>query len=383
DGAAPVGRAVDAWGAEAAGGTPAGAPAPLWSTPVTGVTVGHRLSLLGATPVWWGAGVEAVGYDGASGGRAWSSRSDVQCVQVQDGVLYGTSGRLANLLRLDGGGRVRQGPLAVPADQRDAAAMSLRVFGADDRTVVLARQTSVTGGGTVAGVDPDSGAVRWQQEIGRSMAVATARSDEPLLDGSGSSMGLVADGRCYYEDGAALHAVDLRTGESRWQATGVTPDTGTPSRLLRTGDLLLVVRGTAVAALDPATGQRRWTAPAVPQAVFGCALGAGRLLLSGSRGTAYCLDVGTGKGLWHTTVRAADPGGTGMDFQAPSAGDGFFAVPLLDGSSAAAVLDQAGGAVRWVARAPSDEGRWTTAADGATLYCASATTLRAFRAGAA
>jgi hypothetical protein len=73
----------------------------------------------------------------------------------------------------------------------------------------------------------------------------------------------------------------------------------------------------------------------------------------------------------------------GADYQAPSAGDGFFGVPLRDGSSGAAVLDAADGAVRWVAKAPSDEGRWTTVAKGGTLYCGSATTLRAYRVGSA
>ncbi|MGW6917791.1 outer membrane protein assembly factor BamB family protein [Kitasatospora sp. NPDC054939] len=133
----------------------------------------------------------------------------------------------------------------------------------------------------------------------------------------------------------------------------------------------------------PSHWQQRWAAPAVPQMVLGCALGAGRLLLSGIDGTAYCLDATTGKGLWHTTLGTQAGPDTGVDFLAPSAGDGFFGVPLLDGSSGAAVLDAADGKIRWVAKAPSDEGSWTTAAKGGTLYCQSATTLRAFRASGA
>ncbi|MEV0533621.1 protein kinase [Kitasatospora sp. NPDC050463] len=385
-GAATVGRAVDAWGATAAGsGPPPAAPAPLWSTPISGVTVGHQLSLLGATPVWWSQGQGAVGFDGATGRQVWS-RQDVQFFQVQNDLIYGTSPGFADLVWLNTGGESHQGPLAVPAEQRTAAAMSLMVFGADSRTVVLARQTSVGAGagGVVAGVELSSGAVLWQQEITQNLAVFSARDMENAQGGSGSSMGLVADGRCYYEDSGVLHAVDLRTGASHWQVTGLTPGgTGLPVRLLRTGELLLLVSGVAVAALDPATGQQRWAAPAVPQAVFGCALGAGRLLLSGAQGAAYCLDVTTGKGLWHTTVGATTGAGTGVDYQAPSAGDGFFGVPLRDGWSGAAVLDAADGTIRWVAKAPSDEGRWTTAAEGGTLYCGSATTLRAFRAGGA
>ncbi|MFD8784789.1 protein kinase [Kitasatospora sp. NPDC059599] len=383
-GAAAVGEAADAWGAEAAGsGTPPAAPAPLWSTPISGLTIGHQLSLLDATPVWWSGGLGAVGFDGATGRQVWS-RQDVQFFQVQSDLIYGTSAGFANLVWLNAGGESGQSPLGVPAAQRDEAAMSLRVFGADSRTVVLARQTSLTGGGVVAGAELSSGTVLWQQEISQNMAVSSARTGENRLSGSGSAMGLVADGRCYFEDSGVIHAVDLRTGASQWQVTGLTPgNTGTPSRLLRTGELLLVVRDAAVAALDPATGQQRWAAPAVPQAVFGCALGAGRLLLSGARGAAYCLDVATGKGLWHTTVGATAGTGTGADFQAPSAGDGFFGVPLRDGSSGAAVLNAADGAIRWVAKAPSDEGQWTTAAKGGTLFCGSATTLRAFGAGGA
>ncbi|MFF2147220.1 protein kinase [Kitasatospora sp. NPDC058190] len=382
-GSATVGKAADAWGAEAPGtGTPPAAPAPLWSTPISGLTMDHQLSMLGATPVWWSEGAGADGYDGATGRQAWS-RQDAQFFQVQNDLIYGTSLDFASLVWLDGAAGSRRSPLTVPAAQRDDAARSLRVFGADSRTVVLARETSPNGGGVVEGADLTTGAVLWQQEITQDMAVATARDMETMLSGSGSSMGLVADGRCYFEESGVIHAVDLRTGASRWQVTGLTPGPGTPTRLLRTGGLLLLVRGLALVALDPATGQQRWAAPAVPQGVFGCALGAGRLLLSGAQGTAYCLDVTTGKGLWHTTVGARTGTGTGLSFQAPSAGDGFFGVPLLDGSSAAAVLDAADGAIRWVAKAASDEGQWTTAAKGGTLFCGSATTLRAFRAGGA
>ncbi|MGW5399324.1 protein kinase domain-containing protein [Streptomyces sp. NPDC003952] len=384
-GRAPVGKDVDAWGPEAAGsgsGTPPAAPAPLWSAPVSGVTITHQLSVLGATPVWWSQGQGAVAYDGATGRQAWS-RQDVQFFQVQNDLIYGTSLGFTDLVWLNSEGKSHQGPLTVPADQLTTAAMSLQAFGADGRTVVLARQTSPTGGGVVTGAELSSGAVLWQQEITQNMAVFTARDSENTQGGSGSSMGLVADGRCYYEDSKVIQAVDLRTGASHWQVTGLTSgDPGVTTRLVRAGELLLLVRGTAVTALDPATGKQRWTAPTVPQVVFGCALGAGRLLLSGAGGTAYCLDLTTGKGLWHTTVGATTGAGTG-DYQAPSAGDGFFAVPLRDGSSGAAVLDAADGAIRWVAKAPSDEGAWTTAAQGGTLYCGSATTLRAFRASAA
>ncbi|MFD5148582.1 protein kinase [Streptomyces sp. NPDC058401] len=383
-GGAPVGKDVDAWGAEAAGsGTPAAAPAPLWSKPISGVTITHQLSMLGATPVWWSRGQGAVAFDGATGRQAWS-RQDVQCFQVQNDLIYGTGPGFANLVWLNSGGESHQGPLTVPAEQLTYAAMSLRTFGADGRTVVLARQTSLTGGGVVAGAELSSGAVLWQQEITQNMAVSLAGTHENTQGGSGSSLGLVADGRCYYEDGKVIHAVDLRTGTSHWQVTNLTSgNTEVPARLLRTGELLLLVRGNAVTALDPATGQQRWTAPTVPQAVFGCALGAGRLLLSGAGGTAYCLDVTTGKGLWHTTLAATTGTSVATDYRAPSAGDGFFAVPLRDGSSGAAVLDAADGAIRWVAKAPSDEGGWTTAAKSGALFCGSATTLRAFRASGA
>lgn len=383
-GGAVVGRNVDAWGAEAAGSrTPPAAPAPLWSTPMSGVTAGHQLSVLGATPVWWSQGQGAVGFDAATGRPAWS-RQDVQFFQVQNDLIYGTSPDFANLVWLNSLGESHQGPLTVPAEQRTNAVMSLRTFGADSRTVVLARQTSLNGGGVVAGAELSSGAVLWQQEITQNGAVAAVRATEPLMAGAGSSMGLVADGRCYYEDSNVIHAVDLRTGASHWQVTGLTPGGPLgPTRLLRTGGLLLLVGALAIVALDPATGQHRWAAPAPPQMVLGCALGAGRLLLSGVDGTAYCLDVTTGKGLWHTTVGTRSGAGTGVDFLAPSAGDGFFGVPLLDGSSGAAVLDAADGAIRWVAKAPSDEGGWTTVAKGGTLYCGSATTLRAFRASGA
>lgn len=399
-GAATVGDPVDAWGADAGGagtsgtglsgtgtsgtggaGAPPGAPAPLWSRPFSGVTVDHQLSLIGSTPVWWNEGMGATGVDPSTGRTAWSQQ-EVQFVQAQGGLLYGTSPDFASLVWLDASAQSHRIPLAVPADQQMSAAMTLRVFGADERTVVTARQTSATGGGLVVGADPGSGEVLWQHEVAASLAVETARHSESLYSGSGSSMGLVADGRCYYQDGDVLHAVDLRTGGSGWQATGLAPGGGgIPARLLRTGDLLVVVVGRTVAAVEAATGRQRWTAPPVPQAVFGCALGGDRLLLSGAQGTAYCLDVTTGRGLWHCAVAAASTPGAAGDFRAPSAGDGFFAVPLPGGPYGSAVLDAARGTVRWVARPPSDEGLWTTAADGPTLYCASATTLRAYRAG--
>ncbi|MFI8457011.1 protein kinase [Kitasatospora sp. NPDC085464] len=383
-GTATVGKPVDAWGADTGGASPSpDAPAPLWSRPFSGVTVGHQLSVLGATPVWWSEGLGATGLDGSTGRPAWS-RQDVQMFQAQNGLLYGTSTDFTSLVWLNAAAEDHRIPLAVPPEQHMDAAMSLRVFGADGRTVVTARQTSDTGGGVVVGADLGSGEVLWQHEVAQNMAVGMARHMESLLGGSGSSMGLVADGRCYYRDGDVLHAVDLRTGASQWQAAGLTAGSASvPSRLMRAGDLLVVVNGQSVVALEPATGRQRWTAPPVPQAVFGCALGTGRLLLSGALGTAYCLDVTTGKGLWHSTVAAVtDPGGDG-DFRTPSAGDGFFGVPLSKGPFGAAVLDAGSGAVRWTVRAASDEGRWTTAADGRTLYCASATTLRAFRVGGA
>ncbi|MFJ5921575.1 protein kinase [Kitasatospora sp. NPDC092948] len=383
-GGATVGKAVDAWGAEAAtAGTPPAAPAPLWSVPIGGVTADHQLSVLGATPVWWGRGQGAIGFDGATGRQVWS-RQDAQFFQVQNDLLYGTSPGFTDLVWLNSGGESGQGPLTVPADQRANAALTLQTFGADSRTVVLARQTSLNGGGVVTGAELSSGAVLWQQVITQNDAVAEIRATEQMTAGSGSSMGLVADGRCYYEDSNVIHALDLRTGAPHWQVTGITPGGPlSPTRMLRAGELLLLLGSLAIVALDPATGQHRWSAPAVPQMVLGVALGAGRLLLSGIEGTAYCLDVTTGKGLWHTTVGTQAGPNAGVDFMAPSAGDGFFGVPLLDGSSGAAVLDAADGAIRWVAKAPSDEGSWTTAAKGGTLYCGSATTLRAYRASGA
>ncbi|WP_441247765.1 protein kinase domain-containing protein [Kitasatospora sp. McL0602] len=383
-GAATVGKPLSAWGVEAgaASSSPV-APAPLWSHPVSGLTLDHQLSLLGSTPVWWTQGMGALGFDGSTGRQVWSQQ-DIQFFQVQNDLIYGTSMDFGSLVWLNAKDEGHRSPLTVPTAQRTYAAMSMRVFGADSRTVVLAHQTSLTGGGVVVGADLGSGNVLWQHEVAQDMAMNTARDMESLLSGSGSSMGLVADSRCYYEVSGAVHAVDLRTGASQWQATGVTSgNTGVPARLLRTGGLLLVVHGQAVVALDPATGQQRWTSPSVPQVVFGCALGTGKLLLSGALGTAFCLDVTTGKGLWHTVVETTTDPGTGMDFRAPSAGDGFFGVPLMARPSGAAVLDAADGAIRWVARAASDEGQWTTAAADGTLYCASATTLRAFRAGGA
>ncbi|MFF4815479.1 PQQ-binding-like beta-propeller repeat protein [Kitasatospora sp. NPDC001309] len=388
-GAATVGDPVDAWGADAGGaggagsaGASPGAPAPLWSRPFSGVTVLHQLSLVGSTPVWWTEGTGATGVDPSTGRTAWSQQ-EVQFVQAQGGLLYGTSTDFASLVWLDASAQTHRIPLAVPADQHMYAAMTLRVFGADDRTVVTARQTSATGGGLLAGTDAGSGEVLWQHDVAENLAVSMARHSESLYSGSGSAMGLVADGRCYYRDGDVLHALDLRTGESRWQAAGLAPaGAGVPARLLRAGDLLVVVANRTVVAVEAATGRQRWTAPPVPQAVFGCALGGDRLLLSGAQGTAYCLDVTTGRGLWHCTVAAVTLPSASGDFRAPSAGDGFFAVPLQGGPYGTAVLDAARGTVRWVARPPSDEGLWTTAADGPTLYCASSTTLRAFRAGA-
>ncbi|MFJ4188266.1 protein kinase [Kitasatospora sp. NPDC089509] len=382
-GATTVGNPVDAWGADAAraDASPAPGPAPLWSQPLDDVGFDPQLSLLGSTPVCWIQGGDATGVDSSMGRTAWS-RSDIQFIQAQSGLLYGTSPDFASLTWLDPAGRTHRTPLTVPADQRTEAEMSLRVFGADDRTVVTARQTSAGRGGLVVGADLGSGEVLWQHVVTESLAVSMARDMEDMFSGSGSAMGLVADGTCYFRDGDVLHAVDLRTGESRWQAAGLVPEgVGVPARLLRTGDLLVVVANGRAVAVAAATGQQRWTAPPVPQAVMGCALGGARLLLSGALGTAYCLDTTTGRGLWHCTVAAVStPNGSGH-FRAPSAGDGFFAVPLADPPFGTAVLDAARGTVRWVARPPSDESIWTSAAEGGTLYCASATTLRAFRAG--
>ncbi|MFD8084507.1 protein kinase [Kitasatospora sp. NPDC059722] len=382
-GTATVGNPVDAWGADAGGASPATeAPAPLWSQPFSGVAVDHQLSLIGSTPVWWNAGLGATGLDGSTGRQAWA-REDVQFFQAQNGLLYGTSMDFKSLVWLNATAEDHRIPLTVPTEQRWEAMMSMRVFGADDRTVVMARQTASAGGGVVVGADLGTGEVLWQHDVAQA-PVSVARLDEASYSGSGSLMGLVADGRCYYRDGDVQHAVDLRTGVSQWQAVGLAGGiAGQPARLIRSGELLLVVVGQTVVALEAATGRQRWLAPPVPQAVFGCALGAGRLLLSGNLGTAYCLDVTTGKGLWHSTVATATSPGTGMDFRVPSAGDGFFGVSLLGGPSGAAVLDATAGAVRWVSRPASDEGQWTTAAVGGTLYCASSTTLRAFRAGAA
>ncbi|MEU9043042.1 MULTISPECIES: protein kinase [unclassified Kitasatospora] len=378
---ATVGKPTNAWGAAATVPDPLpAAPSPLWTGQDSGLMMA-QLSVLGSTPVRWAEGQGARGFDGSTGHQLWSQPS-VQFFQAQNGLLYGTSMDFGSLVWLDATAATHSSPLPVPASQRTAAAISLRVFGADSRTVVLAYQTSVTGGGVVMGTDQSSGQVLWQHEVTQSMAVSTARHMETELSGSGSSMGLVADGRCYYQDSDVLYAVDLRTGASLWQATGLAPGTNAlPSRLLRAGELLLVVNGQAVVALDAATGQQRWTAPTVPQTVFGCALGTDRLLLCGALDTVYCLDITTGKGLWHTTVAVAT--GTSTGFRAPSAGDGFFAVPMVNQPSGVVVLDAADGTIHWAAHGTSDEGQWTTAAAGGTLYCVSATTLHAFRAAGA
>ncbi|MFF2432192.1 protein kinase domain-containing protein [Streptomyces mirabilis] len=373
-----VGKSANAWGvaAKVPSPLPAG-PAPLWSSSVDGL-MNIQTALLGSTPVCWAEGQGALGFNASTGRRLWSQQR-TQFFQAQAGELYGATGDFASLVRLDASGAAHSGPMPVPAAKRSGAAASIQALGADSRTVVLAYEPTLGGPGVVIGADLSGGQVLWRHDLTQDLAVDSARNSQSLLSGSGSSLGLVADGRCYYQDGGTIHAVDLRTGTARWRAAGVGPAASTTMRLLRTGSLLLAVHGNAVTALDPGSGRQRWTSPTAPQGVFGCALSAGRLLLSGALGSAYCLDTATGKGLWHTTVAVTTASTMGTDYRAPSAGTGFFAVPLVHLPSGVAVLNAADGAIRWVAHGTSTEGHWTTAASGTSLYAASATALHAFR----
>lgn len=379
---ATVGQASNPWGAAAKQPSPLpGGPAPVWTQSLSGL-MEAQISLLGPTVAWWAEGQGAFGYDTSTGRQLWSSAPDFQAVEEAGGLLYAPSADLQTLSWLDSAGTNHSSPLGstVPAAQQAYAQMSLRVLGAQGQVVVLAFQTVEEGGGVITGVELGTGRDVWRHAIAQTDAVYTARGAEQLLSGSGSNLGLVADGRCYYQDNGVTYAVDLATGKILWQAASTASGNGTlPYRLVRTADLLLVVHGQTVHALDEASGKQRWTSPTVPEVALGCALGTGRLLLAGAFGTAYCLDTATGKGLWHTTVAATTPTGAGTSFRAPSAGDGFFAVPVVQQASGVAVLSAADGAIRWMARGSAAENVWTTAASGQMVYCASSTTLRAYR----
>ena len=172
-------------------------------------------------------------------------------------------------------------------------------------------------------------------------------------------MPVVAGDSVFVGDGnGTLSALDVRTGETRWESTIGSSVTASP--LYADG---LVVAGTEegmIVALDAATGEERWRLDAGSRAGASLAAADGTLFAGTEDGIVFALDIGTGARQWQLTT-------AGPLTRGPAIDDGRLYVGVAGGRFSA--IDLATREVLWAAELGPGE-LATPAVSGETVYTA-------------
>ena len=280
---------------------------------------------------------EVACFDLADGRRVW--RRDTQGekdrstnvgggVSFADGTVYATTGR-AELLALDAAsGTIKwRKPLGSPArsaatvagdqllvltlDDRlqsfdlkgerrwsyQAAASATTLFGQAAPAVADGIVVGAFGSGEIVALRADSGTLAWSDSL------AASRGRNSLVDLSGiRALPVISDGRVFaIGGGGLLVSLDLRSGRRLWER-----DVGGLQTPWLAGDWLFVqTLDQALAAIGRDDGRVRWATDLPrydnpekkrdPLFWTGPVLAGGKLILSGSNGTAVSVDPLTGK----------------------------------------------------------------------------------------
>lgn len=246
--------------------------------------------------------------------------------------------------------------------------------------------------GGVHALDADSGAVRWEREIGAAVSASPAVSGDTLIVGdSGGRLTALArgDGAILWTTaplgGSILGAVSAN-GASAFAAssdgvvTAVSLEDGAALWAYETGGAM--VGGVALAgdsvfaasldewvyALDAESGALNWRTELGGGAAAAPLIAGDTVLVGALDGRVYALDAADGANEWSFYAGAAVSGGAAASERAAffGAGNGFaYSVSLRNGS------------LNWRRRIGYDATRSTPALDGGLLYISSGDILRA------
>jgi eukaryotic-like serine/threonine-protein kinase len=189
-----------------------------------------------------------------------------------------------------------------------------------------------TNDGRVVALDAQVGDIRWSYQ-----------ADGPIQPSLASAEGLV-----YASDTAALHAIDVATGEKRWS----TPVEGATGRLNVVDGVAYVGKTGGVVGLDPASGDVLWEWDGPPGTPVNAGpIADGVAYFAARDGRVYAIDLADRQELWRQQTISLDVASGQV------LGDTFF-VSTNQGESADPAgeiyaIDRASGEVRWRFRAPS------------------------------
>lgn len=170
--------------------------------------------------------------------------------------------------------------------------------------------------------------------------------------GAVTSSPVAADGVVYVGSGDGhVYALDLATGEERWEATAAGAVDAAPA--LAVGRVFVGDRAGVFHALDAATGREVWRFREGAPVPFpwghesgdfyrsSAAIVDGKVIFGGSDGFVYALDPTGGNVVWRADLGARIPG-------SPAVADGL--VVIGDAAGVVHGLDLATGASRWTFR---------------------------------
>ena len=259
------------------------------------------------SPVVWGDRVFLSGAD--------ASRREIYCFHADTGALLWTADA----------SDVPGTPTTPPAvtDDTGYAAPSLAVDG--ERVVAL------FGTGDLVGVDFD-GRRLWARNLGVP-ANHYGHSSSPLLLGDGVFL------QYDHAEGSALLALDVETGETRWQTVRQAQTSWASPILAEAGGqpLLVLAAAPMVAAYDPATGAKRWSRDLLSGEIGSSpAYAAGRVFAANQYARAVALDAATGETLWSLDdlelPDAASPVATAEHVFMPTSHGPFTCLAAADGA---------------------------------------------------
>jgi outer membrane protein assembly factor BamB len=218
--------------------------------------------------------------------------------------------------------------------------------------------------GRLFALEPETGETRWQAPLGQFYETALAVAGDFVIVGGmeGSVFGLEretgaerwtfqADGRLaaplvvgqqiFAATTSTLYALDLATGQLRWQAELATNDVYAAAPAYAAG-VVYAASDQVLAAIDAQTGQDRWRMTTEAPVFGGVALADGLVYLGLGDGTLRAYSQATGEPAWSFAAR--DPGPISF-WSAPASAGGLVYAGNRDGYLYA--VDAATGAKRW------------------------------------
>ena len=203
--------------------------------------------------------------------------------------------------------------------------------------------------GTLYALDLGTGDMRWQAELG-----ASTYSTPSLIGG----LILVAS-----EDG--LHALSVVDGSPVWTATATGPVRGTPAVV---GELAICRSSAGVAyGVDVASGEVSWSIDLGVAGDTAIAADDGMAIVGLANGVVVALDALSGAERWRSDT------GDGGRIGTPTIDDGRVFIATLDGSSSTGhhllAFDLASGELLWTVASPGDHVAYSPAvADGLAVF---------------